>query len=112
MGRRSILWYVFAGSRGGNTRMCIVEHLLEKSQNARQLSLDLGVDYSTITHSLRVLEKNSIVYAPEKGYGAKYVLTPEFLSMQQEFGELQRLHTCVRKIPQKTLKEEKKEVLQ
>lgn len=109
MGRRSILWYVFAGSRGGNTRMCIVEHLLKKPENARQLSLDLGVDYSTITHSLRVLEKNRLAYAPEKGYGAKYVLTPEFLTMQDEFEKLRRLHTCIRKIPQKTLKEEAKE---
>lgn len=93
---RSVLWYVFVGSRGGETRMCIVDSLLRKCKNPRELALELKVDYSTVTHSLRVLEKNRIVFVPEKKYGAKYRPTPEFKAMRAEYEDLKRFRTCGR----------------
>lgn len=97
MAKRSVLWYVFVGSRGGETRMCIVESLLAKPKNARQLSLDLGMDYSTIRHSLKVLEKNRVVFVKEDKYGAKYRITPEFKGMKDEYEKLKSLQTCTKR---------------
>jgi len=76
--------------------MCIVETLLEKPMNPRELSLKFKLDYSTIRHSLRVLEKNRIVYVPEQKYGAKYRTTPEFEGMMDEFKILQEKHECLK----------------
>ncbi len=94
---RGVLWYVFVGSRGGDTRICLVELLLERPRNARELALALGVDYSTARHSLRVLEKNRIAFVPERGYGAKYLLTPEFMALRDEFERIRERHACMRK---------------
>ena len=85
---RSVLWYVFIGSRSGETRMRLVESIRRKAKNAHELKKELGVDYSTVTHSLKVLAKNRIVYTKEASYGAKYELTPEFMSMIKEYEAL------------------------
>ncbi|MDD9953261.1 MAG: winged helix-turn-helix domain-containing protein [Candidatus Woesearchaeota archaeon] len=94
MGKRSVLWYVFVGSRGGETRMCIIDSLMRKPKNPRELSVEFELDYSTIRHSLRVLEKNRIIYSDGKKYGAKYMITPEFDNAEYE--ELQKCQTCTR----------------
>ncbi len=93
---RGVLWYVFVGSRGGETRMCIVQSIMKRPQNPRELAKRFRLDYSTIRHSLRVLEKNRVVWVPEQKYGAKYEITPEFLGMQDEFKELQKQQKCTR----------------
>ena len=49
--------------------MCIVESIMTKPKNPRELALELDMDYSTIRHSLRVLEKNRIVWVKDKKYG-------------------------------------------
>jgi predicted transcriptional regulator len=87
---RSVLWYVFIGSRGGDTRMRIVDSIMRKTKNANELTAELKLDYSTIRHSLRVLEKNRIVFMASQGYAARYQLTPEFESMAAEYAILQQ----------------------
>lgn len=94
---RNVLWYVFVGSRGGETRMCIVDSLLERPKNARKLALELKMDYSTIRHSLRVLEKNRLVFVPEEKYGARYRITPEFEGMHEEYDKLKTKRTCTKR---------------
>ena len=79
-----VIWYAFLGSRGGETRMRIVELLRNHPYNAHQLKKELDVDYSTIRHNLRVMEKNRLVMV-QKGYGAIYELTPEFESMLDDY---------------------------
>lgn len=91
---KNVLWYVFVSSRGGETRMCIVDSLIEKPKNPRELAVELGMDYSTIRHSLRVLEKNRIVFTKQEGYGAKYRITPEFEGLLDQFEDLKRHRTC------------------
>lgn len=76
--------------------MCIMEEILHKPKNPRQLALALDVDYSTIRHSLRVLEKNRILYLPEKKYAGAYVPTAEFESMREQYNELRKTHVCDR----------------
>lgn len=97
MRRNKVLWYVFVGSRGGETRMCIIESLREKPKNPRELALELKMDYSTIRHSLRVLEKNRMVFTPEGKYGAKYQVTPEFIALAEEFEGLKEYQTCTKR---------------
>jgi predicted MarR family transcription regulator len=97
MAAKGPLWYVFVGSRGGDTRICIVESILAKPKNPRQIALELDVDYSTVTHSLRVLEKNRIVYTGKRKYGAPYMATPEFEAMRAEFERIREKHVCMKR---------------
>lgn len=93
---RGVLWYVFVGSRGGETRMCIVDAIIKKPMNPRELALKFKMDYSTIRHSLRVLEKNRIVWTEQKKYGAKYSTTPEFEGLKEEYEKLKEKQTCTK----------------
>lgn len=75
---KRLLWYLLGGTRGGPTRAEILKVLRERPLNANQLAENLGVDYKTIQHHLRVLEENGLVAPSEKGaYGAMIFLTPK-----------------------------------
>ena len=71
-----LLGWLIAGTRGGATRARIIESLRESPLNANQLATKLGMDYRTIRHHLRVLEKNRIVTTAGEGYGTTYFLSP------------------------------------
>ena len=71
-----LLGWLIAGTRGGATRAKIIETLKETPQNANQLATQLGMDYRTIRHHLKVLEKNKIVTIAGEGYGTTYFLSP------------------------------------
>lgn len=70
-----ILWYLFASSRGGPTRIKIVEELVEQPRNANELAARLDYDYTTIRHHLDVLEDNNILRSAGSGYGDIYLFT-------------------------------------
>ncbi|TRO54383.1 ArsR family transcriptional regulator [Candidatus Bathyarchaeota archaeon] len=71
-----LLGWLIAGTRGGASRAKIIETLKETPQNANQLATQLGMDYRTIRHHLKVLEKNRIVTTAGEGYGTTYFLSP------------------------------------
>jgi DNA-binding transcriptional ArsR family regulator len=71
-----LLGWLIAGTRGGPTRAKIIETLKETPQNANQLATALKMDYRTIRHHLKVLEKNKIVTTAGEGYGTTYFLSP------------------------------------
>jgi DNA-binding transcriptional ArsR family regulator len=71
-----LLGWLIAGTRGGPTRARIIEILKETPQNANQLATALKMDYRTIRHHLKVLEKNRIVTTVGEGYGTTYFLSP------------------------------------
>ena len=75
-GLKYILGWLIAGTRGGVTRAKIIEILKETPQNANQLATQLGMDYRTIRHHLKVLEKNRLVTTAGEGYGTTYFLSP------------------------------------
>jgi|SRR3989344_4885537 len=76
---KQLLWYLIAGTRGGETRGKIISFLRQEPSNANKLTSSLHLDYKTIRHHLRILEENRIILAINKGnYGAVYFLTPEF----------------------------------
>ncbi|MBI2661808.1 winged helix-turn-helix transcriptional regulator, partial [Candidatus Woesearchaeota archaeon] len=68
---KNLLWYLIAGTKGGETRGRIIEFLSKKPSNANKIAEMLKLDYKTVRHHLEVLEKNNIVVAVNKGkYGA------------------------------------------
>lgn len=73
-----VLWYLFAGSRGGANRVRIVRELNTRPRNANELADQLDVDYNTITHHLDALMENNIVEPGENDYGQLYFLTDQF----------------------------------
>ena len=41
---KRLLWYLFAGSKGGNNRIKIIDLLMERPYNINQLAEALGLD--------------------------------------------------------------------
>lgn len=74
---KKLLWYLIAGSRGGVNRARIIDTLNERPYNANQLAEKLDLDYKTIQHHLKVLEKNRIITVEGDGYGNLHFLTPD-----------------------------------
>ncbi|TRO50955.1 ArsR family transcriptional regulator [Candidatus Bathyarchaeota archaeon] len=70
-----LLWWLIAGTRGGASRAKIIESLKETPQNANQLANQLAMDYRTIRHHLKVLEKNKMINTAGEGYGTTYFLS-------------------------------------
>ena len=75
---KRLLWYLFAGTRGGPSRAEIIKAIQNRPSNANQLAQILRVDYKTIQHHVRVLEENGPIVPSDKGtYGAVLFLTPK-----------------------------------
>ena len=73
---KNLLWYLVAGTKGGETRGKIIDLLKKKPSNANKIAEILKLDYKTVRHHLKVLEKNNIITAINKGsYGAVYFLS-------------------------------------
>lgn len=83
-----LLWYVFAGSRGGATRARIVRSILEEPKNTHQIAKELGMDYKTIEYNLRVLTKHVYVTAATEGYGKLWQPSKNLLASKAAFLEL------------------------
>lgn len=75
---KRLIWYLFAGTRGGPSRADIIKALQNRPSNANQLAQTLQVDYKTVQHHVRILEENGLIVPSEKGtYGAVLFLTPK-----------------------------------
>jgi DNA-binding transcriptional ArsR family regulator len=85
---RYLLGWLIAGTRGGPTRAKIIETLKETPQNANQLANHLGMDYRTIRHHLKVLEKNRIVTTAGEGYGTTYFLS---LALEENYEVFEKI---------------------
>ncbi len=73
---KNLLWYLIAGTKGGETRGKIIELLNKNPNNANKIASELKLDYKTIRHHLNVLEKNNIIVQVNKGnYAAMYFLS-------------------------------------
>lgn len=93
-GYRSLLWYLLAGTRGGPSRIRILELLRRSPHNPNQLALALGVDYRTIRHHLRILEQNGLIRRPVGNkYAAPYELSPELSIHYEMIFEIQAAPT-------------------
>ena len=71
-GVKRLLWWLLSGSAGGFNRGRILEVLFEQPRNANELSTVLNLDYKTIRHHIKVLEKNNLLTHTGSGYGTMY----------------------------------------
>ena len=83
-----LLGWLIAGSKGGLTRSKIIEIIRENPQNANQLANTLEMDYRTIRHHLKVLQKNKIITSTGEGYGNTYFLSTELEENYELFEEI------------------------
>ena len=70
-----VVWYVLAGTRGGENRARILEALHDRPRNPNQLAEDLELNYTTVRHHLDVLTENGMAEQAGEGYGAVYLPT-------------------------------------
>ena len=89
-----LLWWLIAGTQGGWNRARILMILKERPMNTHQLAKEMGVDYSTVQHHLKVLRKNGLVGTMGGKYGALYFLAPileenweTFLKIEEKIGK-------------------------
>ena len=72
---KRLLWFLFAGSRGGENRIKIIDLLKERPQNINQLAEAMRVDYKAVQHHIGVLEKNNMVTRTGEKYGVLYFIS-------------------------------------
>ena len=85
---KHLLGWLLVGTRGGFTRSKIIVALADRPQNANQLASLLEMDYRTIRHHLKVLEKNRIITSAGESYGVTYFLTQEMEDNYAVFEEI------------------------
>ena len=83
-----LLWWLFAGSAGAATRSEVLNAVRENPRNAQQLSLALGLDYTTVRHHLKVLQENHIVVTEGETYGKLYFVSD---SMEAHWSSLEAI---------------------
>jgi DNA-binding transcriptional ArsR family regulator len=88
---KRVLWHLLGGTRGGPLRIQILLRLLDRPYNTNQLASDLGHDYKTIQHHLRVLKRNRILDEQGTGqYGSVFFPTKDFEDSIAEFRAIAR----------------------
>jgi len=85
---RRLLWYLLAGTRGGENRIRIIELLHERPYNINQLAQILRLNYKAVEHHMNVLLKNNLVLTKGEKYGVLYFLTPYFETHFDTFLEI------------------------
>jgi|SRR5215211_1536900 len=85
---KRLLWYLFAGSRGGENRIKIIDLLKERPHNMNQLAETLGVEYKAVQHHIGVLEKNNMVTKSGEKYGVLYFISNYLEANIEAFNEV------------------------
>jgi DNA-binding transcriptional ArsR family regulator len=85
---KRLLWYLFAGSRGGENRIRIIELIKEQPHNINQLAEALGIDYKSVQHHIGVLEKNNMVTKVGEKYGVIYFISNYLEANIEAFNEV------------------------
>jgi DNA-binding transcriptional ArsR family regulator len=85
---KRLLWYLFAGSKGGDNRIKIIDLLKERPYNINQLAEVLGLDYKAVQHHIAVLEKNNLVGKMGEKYGILYFISKYLEVNIEAFNEI------------------------
>jgi predicted transcriptional regulator len=72
---RRLFWYLFAGSKGGENRVKIINLLQETPLNINRMAEALNLDYKAVQHHVDVLEKNNLVSHMGEKYGIMYFVS-------------------------------------
>ena len=86
---RRLLWFLFAGSRGGDNRIKIIDFLKKRPYNINQLADALGVDYKLVQHHIGVLERNNMVTRTGEKYAVLYFISNYLEANIEAFNEIQ-----------------------
>jgi len=87
---KRLLWFVFAGSRGGLNRLRLVRIIAERPLNANQLAKEMGLDYKAVLHHLGVLEKNNVVTRLGEKYNVTYFVSNFLEANKDSFEQIAR----------------------
>jgi len=72
-------WWLFGRNVGGETRINIINLLMERPYNANQLSNKLNMSYRNIKHHLKLLKESGIVMEnSDQKYGKVFILNSDF----------------------------------
>jgi DNA-binding transcriptional ArsR family regulator len=85
---KRLLWYLFAGSRGGENRIRIIDLIKEQPYNINQLAEALSIDYKSVQHHIGVLEKNNMVTKVGEKYGVVYFISNYLEANIEAFNEV------------------------
>ena len=85
---RRLLWYLFAGSKGGENRIKIIKLLQDTPLNINRMAEVLDLDYKAVQHHVDVLEKNNLVSHMGEKYGIMYFLSNYLESNMDTFKEI------------------------
>ena len=85
---KRLLWFLFAGSRGGENRIRIIDLIKERPHNMNQLAAAMGVDYKAVQHHIGVLEKNNMVTKTGEKYGVLYFISNYLEANIEAFNEV------------------------
>ena len=86
---KRLLWFLFAGSSGGENRIRIIDLLKKRPYNINQLADALRVDYKLVQHHIGVLEKNNIVTKTGEKYAVLYSISNYLDANIEAFNEIQ-----------------------
>ena len=86
---KRLMWFIFAGSRGGLTRLRIISILKKTPLNTNQLSRELGFDYKAIQHHIKVLEKNNMLAKVGEKYSIMYFISAFLEANMETFEEIE-----------------------
>lgn len=85
---RRLLWYLFAGSRGGENRIKIINLLQETPLNINRMAEVLNLDYKAVQHHVEVLQKNNLISPMGEKYGIMYFVSNYLESNMDTFKEI------------------------
>lgn len=85
---RRLLWYLFAGSKGGENRIKIISLLQDTPLNINRMAEVLDLDYKAVQHHMNVLEKNNLVTHMGEKYGIMYFISNYLESNIDTFKEI------------------------
>lgn len=83
-----LLYWLLNASRGGPTRLRILQVLKKKPMNIRRLSMALKMDYKTVQGHVELLVGERVLETPKKKYGSIYFISPEWDDNQYLIGLL------------------------
>src|SRR5438105_12404053 len=85
---KRLLWFLFAGSRGGENRLRIIDLIKQRPYNMNQLAQALSLDYKAIQHHVNVLEKNNMLTRAGEKYGVLYFISNYLEANIEAFNEV------------------------
>ena len=94
---KRILILYLTGTRGGPIRLEILMLIRKAPENTNILSKKLGLDYKTVQHHIRVLEKANLIISSKKKYNNCYELSTLLKSNNQIIEEIYKIWEKVNK---------------